>query len=111
MPFQFTLPLGIPASIYYVNNAINQLPRGIIKYTIKAQLARYGTFTEEITYRQVILVRENPQGFAQLINQESEYDMITWCCIGQGTSKISGRFEKNFYMPNEVVKADAIISN
>lgn len=111
VPFQFTLPLGIPASIFYKNDAILKHPEGKIKYTVQARLARYGTFTKEITYRQVILVRENPKGFAQLINQESTYQLTTWCCLNQGTSKIQGRFEKNMYMPNEVVKADAIISN
>jgi len=111
VPFQFTLPYGIPASIFYRNDNLSKKPYGKIKYSVQVKLARYGTFTRDIRYKQVLLVREAPRDFAAMINQKSEYQMTTWCCIKQGKSGIQGRFEKNMYFPNEEVKADAIISN
>lgn len=64
VPFQLTLPQGIPASIYYKNDNIDKMPTGKIKYHLRVKLARYGTFTKDIRYKQILLVREPLQGFS-----------------------------------------------
>jgi hypothetical protein len=66
---------------------------------------------KEMKYKQVLMVREQPPNFEMMINQANRQNIKTWCCIDQGFSEITGRFEKNLYCPNEHVKADAIINN
>lgn len=62
IPFAFNLPAGIPSSVYFKDNHIEQKPKGKVKYHIKAiLLGHHGK--EVMKYKQVVVIREMGEQF------------------------------------------------
>lgn len=59
----------------------------------------------------MLVIREPPVAFKQGEAQEETSEIKTCCCIDKGTSKMSSVFEKNIFMPNELVKGFVRVDN
>ena len=111
VPFEFQLPSYLPASFLFSKTNIEAKPKAKVKYHIKVRMVTRLPSLRPMQYKQVLIIREAPPAVELMINQNNRLPIRTWCCINQGVSEITGRFEKNMYCPNEKVKADAIINN
>jgi hypothetical protein len=81
VPFQFQLPQALPASIYFHNLSHQKKPEARIKYKLKVTLCTKSPHDKEMKYKQILIIRERPEGMAAMINQVSEQKVSTWCCI------------------------------
>lgn len=61
IPFEFTLPLGMPASIMYHNINHHDMPKAVVKYSFKAKIVNHDKSI--LKYKQLIVVHEPPVAF------------------------------------------------
>lgn len=108
--FQFVLPIGIPSSFYYKNKLIREKPKAKVKYTIKASLSS-ALKHDAMHYKQVLIIREPPVAFKVGEKQQEVSRIKTCCCIDKGTSTMYSEFEKNVFLPNEIVKGYVHVDN
>lgn len=66
---------------------------------------------DDMKCKQVIAIREPPVPFTAGATQDDRDEIKTWCCISQGTSKLTTEFEKNVYTPLECAKAKIKVDN
>ena len=81
VPFEFTLPRGIPSSMLFNRPEMRGMPVAVIKYHLRVKLITASTKDKEIFYKQVLIVREPATNFAVAINQMNECKITTWCCM------------------------------
>ena len=62
-------------------------------------------------YKQLLIIREPPVAFKVGERQEEISQITTCCCFNKGTSKMGSEFEKNVFMPNEIVKGYVHVDN
>jgi hypothetical protein len=79
IPFSFPLPVGIPSSVFYYDNHHADKPKAKVKYHIKAKLHNHHG-KAEMSYKQILVVREAGAAAQQVISQTSENRITTWCC-------------------------------
>lgn len=108
--FQFTLPFGMPSSIYYKNVTTRERPKAKIKYFVKA-IVHALNMSESMKYKQIIAIREKPVQFKTNEQQQETSIVKTWCCIDQGVSSMWSTFEKNIYTPQETARAMIHVDN
>jgi hypothetical protein len=108
--FQFTLPTGIPSSFYYKDKKCREKPKAKVKYTVKATLCSTLT-SEEMKYKQVLIIREPPVTFKTGDKQMEVSQIKTCCCMDKGQSTMYSEFEKNVFLPNEIVKGYVHVDN
>lgn len=110
IPFSFSLPHGLPSSLFYKNASHTHKPKAKVKYHIRAIV--HGQHDKQLMkFKQVLILREVPPNAEASIKQTSEHQITTWCCMDQGRSKIEVTFDRNTFLPNEVCTADIHIDN
>jgi len=62
-------------------------------------------------YKQVLIIREPPVAFKVGDHQTETSQIKTCCCCDKGTSTMSSVFEKNVFLPNEVVRGQVKVDN
>jgi len=60
--FQFTLPIGMPSSIYFKQTNTRERPKAKIKYYVKA-IVHAQNMSESMKFKQVLAIREKPVDF------------------------------------------------
>ncbi len=108
--FQFQLPTGIPSSFYFKDKSCNDKPKAKVKYTVQATLCATMS-NDEMKYKQVLIIREPPVAFKQGDRQSETSQITTCCCFNKGTSTMSSIFEKNIFLPNELIKGFVEVDN
>ena len=63
IPFEFTLPPGVPASIMYHNQHHYDSPKAFVKYSVKATIVTHSRQT--LKYKQMLVIHEPPVQFVQ----------------------------------------------
>lgn len=64
-----------------------------------------------MSYKQVLILREQGDAFQTEISKVQRENISTWCCVGQGHSEIGVTFEKNVFEPHELCKAYVKMDN
>jgi len=67
--------------------------------------------TENMRYKQVLIVREPPVQLKQGETNQETSKVTTWCCVDQGTSGMWSSFEKNVFTPHEIARAMVNVDN
>jgi len=62
-------------------------------------------------YKQVLILRERPFMAEGDIERSDHANLSTCCCIGQGSSQILTRFQKNTFYPNEAANCYVELDN
>jgi hypothetical protein len=108
--FQFQLPTGIPSSFYFKDKHCREKPKAKVKYTVQATLCSTLT-NDHMKYKQVLIIREPPVAFKQGDRQSETSQITTCCCFNKGTSTMSSVFDKNIFLPNEIIRGWVEVDN
>jgi hypothetical protein len=108
--FQFQLPTGIPSSFYFKDKKCIEKPKAKVKYTVQATLCSTLT-NDHMKYKQVLIIREPPVAFKQGDRQSETSQITTCCCFNKGTSTMSSVFDKNIFLPNEIIRGWVEVDN
>ena len=108
IPFDFTLPMGLPASIMYRNDRIREKPKAAINYRIVAILETIDR--RVLKYHQMLLVHEPPVPFVEGAMEKQTVN-LTNCCSSKGRATMGVRFNKNVFYSNEMAIADLSVDN
>jgi len=109
VPFQFTLPHTLPASIMYNNKHHHDRPKAIIQYNVKAVLTTH--HQGDLKYKQLLVIHEPPVPFRADEQHTQKVGITTCCCMNQGTTDMSVQFDKNVFYGNETAAAKVSVSN
>ena len=113
VPFQFQLPLGCHATIYYQNKEDSSKPKAKVKYWIKVRIV--DLFEEDpIVIAQTktdLVICEEPPNFEFLMMQMCEQKVMSWCCFDQGTCRGNIAFPKAVFSARDNFEAQVIIQN
>lgn len=104
------LPSGIPSSFYFKEKHCREKPKAKCKYVVEAKLVTHHN-SDEMKYKQVLIIREAPVGFKAGERQQEVSQITTCCCLDKGTSTMASEFEKNVFLPNEIVKGFVFVDN
>ena len=85
-------------------------PKAEIKYSVKCKVYAHDEHNE-MKYKQQLIIREPPVQFKMGERQEEVSQITTCCCMDQGTSKMWSEFEKNIFLPNEIVRGFVHVDN
>lgn len=109
IPFEFTLPSRMPASILYNDKTTWQRPKAKIRYSVQAIMHSHdGSIMK---YKQMIMVHQPPVAFVQDQIHAANKVINSWCCIGKGKSAVQAKFNKNVFYNNEWAGADITVNN
>jgi hypothetical protein len=89
---------------------MEERPKAKVKYTIQATLCSTLT-NDHMKYKQVLIIREPPVAFQEENKQSETVRIKTCCCCDKGTSTLSSVFDKNIFLPNEVIKGFVAVDN
>lgn len=112
-PFQFQLEHGLPGTftISSQSSGFNSFPKGIVRYSVKAEVAVPGMFKPNIKSTQDILICE-PLDRALMSSDTYKEAKVTFlCCIPKGHVSVAANIDKNAYAPGEVVNVRLIVDN
>ncbi|CDW78366.1 UNKNOWN [Stylonychia lemnae] len=110
VPFGFQLPENVPSTMFFKDTHDHRKPKAQVKYSIKGSLETRSD-KNEMSYKQILIVREKPPHLQEDITKASENKITTWCCVDQGVSKIQVQFDKNTFMPHEKCKSEIKLDN
>ena len=110
IPFSFVLPPSLPSSFQFMRPEMHQRPKGRVKYSLRATMEDHHG-KAMMKNKQVIILREMGDNYQTDITRTDEHDISTWCCINQGRSRITTKFDKNVFEPHEVCKAYINVDN
>ena len=82
IPFEFTLPLGLPASIMFQNKHHHDKPKAIVKYSVMSTIINYDNTV--LRYKQMPVIHEPPVAFQENNLYKQKVAMTTCCCCAQG---------------------------
>jgi len=99
IPFEFTLPEGIPSSIFYKDKGCEACPKAKVKHTIKAILNTVEGY--KMKYKQYINIHEPPVQFHEHAAGKVEQNITSWGCCGKGPTSMNVVFNKNVFFQNE----------
>jgi hypothetical protein len=85
-------------------------PKAMVKYQIKGSLVDDHAKVL-MKHKQVLILREMGESFETNITRTDEHNITTWCCVNQGSSRITTNFEKNVMEPHDTCKAFINIDN
>lgn len=87
IPFEFILPLGLPASIMFKNNETLAKPKANIRYGVKAVIENHdGT---QLFYDHMLIVHEPPVPFIQNQSLQQKFPIQTWGCMQKGQTELA----------------------
>ncbi|CDW71388.1 UNKNOWN [Stylonychia lemnae] len=110
VPFQFNLPLGIPATMFLNDPKHRDHPKMKVKYTLRANL-KNKVKKNLMFFKQIIKVVEPIIEYKQDLQNVSERKVTTCCCINQGISRIEAHFDRNIFYAHENCRAEIKIDN
>ena len=106
----FKLPSTIPSTFYYKDRSSDEAPKAKIKYYCKV-LFRSLNPVYNMTFKQVIVVREKPKILSQLQQVQLTKDVALFNCCDRGYSDLTCSFEKNVFTPAEKATGEIRIDN
>ena len=109
IPFEFTLPMNIPATIMYKNCHDHDKPKAKLLYSVKSVLHTHDK--KEMKYKQLLVVHEPPVEFLADHANTHTTNLSTWFCRQKGKGSISAQFQKNVFYSNEVAWANVSVNN
>jgi hypothetical protein len=110
IPFSFVMPPNLPSSLQFIRHHMTAKPKAMVKYQIKGSLVDDHAKVL-MKHKQVLILREMGESFETNITRTDEHNITTWCCVNQGSSRITTNFEKNVMEPHDTCKAFINIDN
>jgi hypothetical protein len=109
VPFEFTIPSHLPASIMYQNRQHTDKPKAFIAYYVKAKIENHDR--TYLKYKQMLVLHEPPVAFKQDEQHRQTVGITTCCCFDQGKTGLLVQFDKNVFFSNEIAKANVSVDN
>ena len=111
--FSFKLPEHLPSNMYFKSPGDTEEPKAKVKYYIKATLinAADPLAVLQMQYKQVLIVREQPMILKQNNAISNVHHVKTLRCFKRGHTKLTAKFNKNVFTPNELAEGEIRIDN
>ncbi|CAI2371733.1 unnamed protein product [Moneuplotes crassus] len=110
-PFKLLLPEGIPSSCLYQIDDFSQT-QGKVKYKISAILTCNEDEMKDMTFKQTLVVRQQPEIVGTNSKATCDAEVNTCCCFcSQGYARMKAETERTDYRPDQTVKIVTHIKN
>eukprot|EP00824_Muranothrix_gubernata_P023442 TRINITY_DN627_c0_g2_i1.p1 TRINITY_DN627_c0_g2~~TRINITY_DN627_c0_g2_i1.p1 ORF type:complete len:442 (-),score=33.34 TRINITY_DN627_c0_g2_i1:36-1220(-) len=97
-PFSFNLPDWVPGTFFFED----PIHRAKVRYSLKVTL--HSGMAETAKYKTKLIVRQKPKNINTNQRVSNQANLCV-CCVGKGSSRLEGWFERDAYIPGESANA------